>query len=93
MAYELSLSQFLNESGAPKNTCVNCEVYKWKLAEGKITLSYTLHRVQGLLLLRQGVPGGALEENPQTELQEVGAAEANTLQHNLFARIPGSAHH
>ena len=47
LAYELSLSQFLNESGALKNTCVNCEVCKWKQAEGKITLRCTGCKVQG----------------------------------------------
>ena len=52
-----------------------------------------VHRVKCLLLLRQGVPGGAREENSQTALQEVGAAEANTLQPNLFAKVPDSAHH
>ena len=46
-----------------------------------------VHRVQCLLLLRQGVSGGALEENPQTASQEVGVAEANTLQPNLFAKV------
>ena len=41
IAHEFSLAQCLNESSALKNTCVNCEVYKWKQAEGKITLRIT----------------------------------------------------
>ena len=45
MAHEFSLPQFLNESGALKTTHVNCEVYKWKQAEGKITLRCTRCKV------------------------------------------------
>ena len=62
--------------------CANCYVYAWQQPEGKVMLRCgrwdILHsfspriihiQVQDVSLLRARVPGGALEENPQTSLQ------------------------